>query len=149
MAISAITKLERHAATIAKGQHARVHPGQPCRLSEAASIGDAIVQGDLYLEVVAAVPDGYRRALQPVAQLVPGNTQGSRHCLDSLDGIEMWLPPQWPTVTQLGPCLQLTQERTVLHPVHGNVTIPAGMTILCSYQREYDAELQRERRNAD
>jgi hypothetical protein len=80
---------------------------------------------------------------------VPGQTQGAKHCLDGTGGVEMYLPPGWPEVTEDGPCLVLTEERTVLHPTHGAVTIPAGMTVACSYQREWDAEQRRARRAID
>ena len=150
MQASVIDRIESHAKRIAAGEHERVRPGQPERMSEAASVGDCVVQGDLYLEVVDGPPEGYVKAESPSTQLVPGTTQGAKHCLDSTDGVEMWMPKGWGKEEMLtGPCLRLSEERTVTHPVHGNVTIAAGHTILCSYQREYDAELRRERRNAD
>ena len=37
----------------------------------------------------------------------------------------------------------------VEHPTHGNVTVPAGFTVLVGYQPNWDAVAQRERRNAD
>jgi hypothetical protein len=150
MATTAIEKLQRHANKIKAGK-ARVSPGQSMRLSAAAEPGDGVWQGDLGLEVVSSVPGGYERAKAVTLQLVPGSTQGSRHCLDSADGVEMYLPKGWgPKYDGLaGPCLVLTEERTILHPTHGAVTIPAGFTIQCRYQREWDAEQRRERRNAD
>ena len=146
---NAIDRIEAHARRIAAGEHETVRPGQPFRLNEAASVGDGVWQGDLGLEVVEAPPEGYVKAKKPLTQLVPGETRGARHCLDSTAGVEMWLPKEWPEVTQLGPCFRLSEERTVEHPVHGDVTIAAGHTILCSFQREYDHEQRRERRNAD
>lgn len=150
--VTTIERIERHAKRIAGGK-AKVHPGQPHRISEAASVGDGVWQGDLGIEIVAKVPADYVRVKNPKAselQLVPGNTEGAKHCLDSCDGVVMHRPKGWPNAESLvGPCLTLTKERTILHPKHGNVTIPAGFTVLCRYQREYDAELKRERRNAD
>lgn len=150
--VTTIERIERHAKRIAGGK-AKIHPGQPHRISEAASVGDGVWQGDLGLEIAAKVPSDYVRVEKPTTrdcQLVPGNTEGAKHCLDSFAGVELYRPKEWPNAESLtGPCLVLTQERTVLHPKHGNVTIPAGFTIQCRYQREYDAELKRERRNAD
>lgn len=144
-----IDRIEAHARRIAAGEHETVRPGQPFRLNEAASVGDGVWQGDLGLEVVESPPVGHVKAKMPLTQLVPGETRGARHCLDSVDGVEMWLPGEWPRVTQLGPCFRLSRERTVEHPIHGDVTIAAGHTILCSYQRDYDFVAKQERRNAD
>jgi hypothetical protein len=150
MAITAIEKLQRHADRIRTGK-AKIHPGQPMRLSEAAAPGDGIWQGDLGLEVVESVPADYELAAAVTLQLVPGTTQGSRHCLDSSDGVTMYLPSGWGQNYDglQGPCMVLTKERTIVHPTHGAVTIPAGFTIACRYQREWDAEQRKERRNQD
>lgn len=151
MSATAIEKVLNHAKRIADGEHEAVKPGMPARISEAAQSGDGIWQGDLLVEVVEKVPAGHKLAKNPAVQLVPGNTQGARHCLDSLHGVKVYYPANWPDVeeTLVGPCLVLTQERTILHPTHGPVTVPAGFTVLLSYQREYDAELKRQRRSQD
>ena len=146
--LTAIEKITRRANRIANGND-KIQPGQAARLSEAATVGDYARQGDLYLYVVESVPAGYIKQEKPSRQLVPGNTEGAKHCLDSLDGVELYLPAVWNEETLEGQCLKLSKERTVVHPTHGDVTIPAGFTILCGYQREYDAEQRRERRNAD
>lgn len=126
-----------------------IEPGQPVTLTSAASCGDAVRQGDLYLVVVEKVPEGYAKASRASKQLVPGTTRGAKHCLDSLDGVEVYLPKEWREESLQGPCLVLTKERTVLHPVHGAVTIAAGHTILCCYQREWEKEQAKERRARD
>lgn len=150
MSASVIEDMVSHAAAMNPEQ---VRPGLPYRVSEATSVGEGVWQGDLGLEIVAAVPAAYQLAPQTDAarQLVPGSTQGARHCLDSLDGVALYHPAGWgPTYDGLaGPCFVLSQERAITHPVHGQITIPAGFTVLCRYQREYDAEQRRERRNAD
>lgn len=151
MTIAAIDRIVSHAARIARGEET-VKPGQPARFTEAASKGDAIWQGDLCLEIVARAPKGYAKVKNPAGanrQLVPGNTVGAKHCLDSLNGVTLYQPAEWPNVTELGPCLSLSEERTVLHPTHGPVTIPAGFSVLCSYQKEWDALQRQARRNAD
>lgn len=151
MSVAEITKIEKHAKKIRDGK-ATVSPGLPFRINEAATVGDMVWQGDLGLEIVTAVPEGYVRVESPTEadrQLVPGRTQGAKHVLDSLDGVELWRPAEWPNVTQLGPAFVLRKERTVTHPTHGDVTIAAGHTVLCSYQREWDSEQRAERRNMD
>lgn len=157
MTETVIDRITAHATQIAAGD-GPVHPGQPAVLNEAAAVGDAVWQGDLLIEVVDAVPDEYVRS-RPMTILVPGNTQGARHSLDALVGVDQFCVPNgWlgtdgfpaPAYEGLdGPAFVLTQERTITHPVHGDVTIAAGHTIRCSYQREWDAEQARERRNAD
>lgn len=153
MTSTAIEKVESHVDRIRSG-HFRIKPGQPYRISEAAGVGDGMWQGDLGIEIVDTVPAGFTKVESPAdadRQLVPGNTVGSRHCLDSLAGVEIWRPTGWGREYEGldGPAMVLTSERTVMHPTHGPVTIPAGFTIATRYQREYDAEQQRERRNSD
>jgi hypothetical protein len=129
-----------------------VAPGQPARFTEACVPGDRIAQGDLNLTVVDEVPNGYVLVKKPTEadrQLVPGNTEGARHCLDSLDGVRVYRPDVWTEDGIDGPCLVLSQERTVEHPKHGHVTVPAGFTILCTYQRVWDKEQARARRAID
>ena len=70
---------------------------------EAASIGDAVRQGDVYIQLVPEdCAEGlsyiYRKLadseLAANLQLAPGNTKGSRHVLASAEGLEMWVPVQ-------------------------------------------------------
>ena len=67
------------------------------RFPEAASVGDSVRQGDIYIQLIneadiEAAGDLFRKLKEPVLQLAPGNTKGSRHCLASADGVEMWEP---------------------------------------------------------
>jgi hypothetical protein len=68
---------------------------------EAASIGDAVRQGDVYIQLmdeadIEALKLFYKQVpaeeLENHLQLAPGNTKGSRHILQSAAGLEMWLP---------------------------------------------------------
>lgn len=68
---------------------------------EAASIGDAVRQGDVYIQLIDdtdAADDKlkylFTKLVAPELQLAPGNTKGSRHCLANADGVEMWVPVQ-------------------------------------------------------
>lgn len=141
-----LKKIEKHVEEI-RGGNSKVHPGQEILFPKAASFGDAIWQGDLCLELVESIPHGFKSGKKS-EQLVPGNTQGAKHCLNHLN-VEIYYPAEWPNVTKLGPCFISKEEVIVEHPVHGNVVIPPNMMILCSYQREWDAERAMERRNAD
>lgn len=153
--MNALATLQSHATRIARG-NARVKPGEPHRISDAASVGDGVWQGDLGLELVEVdrATIGMTRVDAPTdahRQLVPGSTQGARHCLDSVDGVSLWLPRGWGESYEglAGPVFLASRDVTVTHPTHGDVTVPAGVAIACRYQREYDAELRRERRAAD
>ncbi len=101
--------------------------------------GDYHRQGDIYIQRIEKLPKSAKTSTVHL-QLVPGETQGSRHCLDSLDGVTMYTKPD---ATPLdGPLLRTTQERTITHPEHGHVTIPAGIYAI-TYQRQYANELRR------
>ena len=145
--------IQQHATNIKSGRDPKVKPGQATRFTEASTIGDTIAQGDLYLQIVSnAVPSDYElvaKSTERDKQLVPGQTQGARHCLDSLDGVRIYRPTNWTGEDLRGPLLVLAKERTILHPTHGSVTIPAGFAVLCAYQPEWDAELRKQRRNVD
>ena len=152
MKSSVIEKIQKHAEQIRNGEHDKIGPGVPVTMSNALVAGEGVAQGDLNIIVADAVPSDYLLIKKPSAQdkqLVPGNTVGAKHCLDSLRGVKLYRPRVWTEESLDGPCLVLTQERTILHPTHGAVTVPAGMTVVCHYQREYDRELQKERRARD
>jgi hypothetical protein len=83
-------------------------------------------------------------------QLVPEGGEGSRHILRHADGVELFRPSDWGSEDSLvGPIIRLGKENVIDHPRHGNVTIPAGFSVSCTYQREYDEEQKRERRARD
>jgi len=145
-------RIEKHADNIKLGNE-KVKPGEAARFTEASVAGDCLAQGDLYLCIYEGKPPtGYVLVEKPTEQdkqLVPGNTQGSKHCLDSLDGVKLYRPENWTGDDLRGPLLVLSEERTVLHPTHGDVTIPAGFSVLCGYQPDYDFQTKQEWRNAD
>ena len=110
---------------------------KPQRFPDAAAVGDYWRQGDIYITKLAQC-DGEK--VQAEAQLAEGSTQGSRHILDSLDGVVMFKPTNSTVLT--GPHFSLTKERTVTHPQHGDVVLPAGCYGI-TYQRAFADELRR------
>jgi hypothetical protein len=81
----------------------RVKNDELQRFPEAASVGDAVRQGDIYIQKiddadVEKLAHLYRKLdaaeLSANLQLAPGDTKGSRHVLASTDGLEMWVPVQ-------------------------------------------------------
>jgi hypothetical protein len=147
-----IERIQNHAERIGNGEIERVKPGMPLAFTAACVAGDAIRQGDLYLIIVDQVPSNYIAVKRPTKedrQLVPGNTEGSRHCLDSLTGVKLFRPAKWDAESLEGPCMVLAKNRTILHPTHGQVLMPAGLTVICRYQREWDKEQQKQLRARD
>ena len=98
-------------------------------------------QGDIYLKKLVDIPDG-AQPIPPRRQLVPGVSMGSRHCLDSLAGVQMFTVA---TPTPLdGPVLVLSQERSITHPKHGDICgLPGGAVMQVIYQRAYATEVRR------
>ena len=149
-----IKDVVEHADAIADGRHDTVKPGMPQTFSEAACDGDMIWQGDLGIGITSGgIPLGYKKVnkIEDLC-LVPGKdkTIGSRHCLESAEGVEMWVPEVWDETSLDGPYLLLSNGTTVSHPKHGDVSVPSCFNeVQVVYQREYDTELRRERRARD
>jgi hypothetical protein len=105
-------------------------------------IGDEWRQGDL--RIVRVDGDKIRGNLVltvPQHQLAPGTSQGSRHCLDTTDGIEFFTVMNATVVD--GPVIHATQPFSITHPEHGDcVDIPAGWYAFPG-QRTFAEELRR------
>jgi len=130
--IAVIEKITERAKQLAK-------PG-PVKYGALAP-GDYHRQGDVYFTKLPGVPSGCAKAEAQI-QLAPGTTQGSRHCLESLRGVEFFRAPN---ATELdGPIVQCEHPITVNHPEHGTVTMPPG-TYKITYQRQHAEELKRVR----
>ena len=113
------------------------------RFPEAASVGEYMRQGDLYIKLIDSVPSNAKRVLvqNDDLQLAPGATKGSRHILDAADGVLMYRFDN-PTALQ-GPIIEISQERTITHPEHGNITLNAGQIYAITYQRMHAKEVKR------
>ena len=147
-----IDRITKTVESFVDGTHENIRPGMPFRIPDAWEEGDAGAQGDLVFVLRDQVPAGYVKVETPTEkdrQLVRGNTQGARHCLDSLVGVELYHPADWSDESLDGPYLRVSQDRTVLHPTHGPWTIPAGLAVQCEYPRVYDQEQQRASRAKD
>jgi len=108
---------------------------------EAASCGDYVRQGDIYITLLGRVPAKASRMTEVDLKLAPGNTRGSRHILDSSVGVEMF---QVENATVLdGPIIRLTEDRVVTHPEHGDFTLNKGCVYGITYQRQHAEELRR------
>lgn len=119
----------------------------------AASVGDVVRQGDLYLVCLEALPAGGERAPR---QLAPGETQGSRHV--AAGECVVHRPASAAAVAQLiktacrgaevpaelvGPLVECLGETTIEHPEHGHRILPAGSVWAVVYQRAFGEEVRR------
>lgn len=126
------TRIREHAETICNDDTHTLGELSP---------GDCWAQGDLVLMKLDRVPDGATK-IPAQQQLVPGNTQGSRHCLTSLEGITMH---KLADATELdGPVFEAEKTVEIDHPEHGNVIGGPGVYGVI-YQRQRAEELRRVR----
>lgn len=146
-----LEKIEQHRDLLVSGE-GKIAPGQPLTFSPASTIGDRIWQGDLGLTIRdEKVPENYKLRETPDGQLVPGNTTGAKHIVRDVAGVQIYDPPGWsPTYDELrGPILRALRDTTIDHPTHGSVTILEGQCVECGYQRVWDQEQAKERRQRD
>lgn len=80
----------------AQAQVEKIKNDDPQNFPEAASIGDAVRQGDVYIQLiddVTSAPFLFKKATPSYPmQLAPGNTKGSRHCLEHGRGVTAYEP---------------------------------------------------------
>jgi hypothetical protein len=107
---------------------------------ETCSAGDAWAQGDLLIVCLPALPTDAKPDPHPSAQLAPGTTQGSRHCIGDLAAVKLYRLTD-PTPLD-GPLIEAPAGVTIEHPEHGNVTLPAGVYAVV-YQRSFGEDLRR------
>lgn len=108
-------------------------------------VGDCWRQGDVQIR---RLPNNWVTrhhaivvAAKPSIQLAPGSTQGSRHCLDSLDGVHFLRLANGTPLD--GPILALDAPRSITHPEHGDCEkLPPGCYGI-TYQRAFAEELRR------
>lgn len=92
-------------------------------------------QGDVYFWKLASLPRDVVE-VEPYAQLAPGQTLGSRHCLASLRGVRMFQKKNAGPLD--GPIILFDALGTATHPTHGDiVNIPAGSIVRITYQQMY------------
>lgn len=133
----------------------KIGAGNSIEFSDAVSHNDRIWQGDLGIAYVEnTVPEGYvqvdlKQEGDKCRQLVPGNTEGSKHVLRSLDGVKMWRPKDWNDLSLNGPYIQLTKPNVIEHPTHGPVLLKSGCSYETGYQVNLDLESKIEARARD
>lgn len=106
----------------------------------AASYGDNVRQGDIYITLLKSIPKNAVEELEPSSQVAVGTTQGSRHCLQHMDGVTIFRLRD-ANVLQ-GPIVVLSAPNTLVHPEHGWWKLDAGIYSI-NYQRSHAEELRR------
>lgn len=152
--VAALGRLTEHRDLILSGGHT-VSPGLPTTFTHGMTPGvDAISQGDLdlLLEEGDKAPMGYTLRKDKLdGQLVPGTTTGSKHIVRDPSTCRIYNPPQWSNEYDAldGPFIVAESDTVIDHPTHGAVTILAGQSVKCEYQRVWEKEQARERRQRD
>lgn len=115
--------------------------GSPKQVGE-LSPGDHVAQGDVLFWKLGNLPNSTEVIEEPEAQLAPGTTKGSRHCV-RLDDMKncVFHKLERPNALQ-GPIIESKGSFTVEHPEHGDITFPPGNWAV-TYQRAFAEELKR------
>lgn len=147
----ALRKLQDHHEKIVAGE-ATVTPGAPQKFTRGFAPDDAIAQGDLLLVLTEqGVPRNYVKRKNGATKLVPGTNVGARHCVVNAATCDIYDPPGFSDTYDelLGPMIVAKKDTVVGHPTHGHVTILGGQTVNCVYQRVFEHEEQKARRQRD
>lgn len=109
---------------------------------EKIGFNEGVRQGDLYIMRIKDVPADATPIDNPDRQLVPGTSQGSRHCItaETFANVKL-LRLKQPTALQ-GPVIKAEKTFEVEHPEHGHFILPPGI-YQAVYQRAYAEELRR------
>lgn len=122
--------------------NAQLTEDQLVAIPEDLPIGQLVAQGDINILRVGEIPKGMIPAKR-VAQLAPGTTRGSRHCIkaNDLDHCDFY---QWSDPNELeGPCIVFNDTTTIEHPEHKHHIYPAGWIVVIGYQRSHAEEVRR------
>jgi len=126
-----LKQIQRHAE--------KIKNGEPHTLADMTT-GDMWAQGDVGIVCLAGLPKGCTPDKRPSAQLAPGTTQGSRHCIADMKSVRLHRLDN-PTPLD-GPIIEAPLGVTIDHPEHGAITLPPGVYGVV-YQRAYADELRR------
>lgn len=141
-----VLEMMKEKITSLRNGDAPILPGTRETFTEACTRMDRIWQGDVAftLKNKSDMPADYVKWDNPPAnlQLVHGSDVGSMHCLDSMDGVEAYVPMGWDQESMKGPFLVLSENREGLHPKHGDVGLLAGTCVHVTYARELDKEMR-------
>lgn len=123
-------------------QHAEKTKDARTWIIEAPEFDRPFPQGDLNFWFLKELPKNAIEA-PAIAQLAPGNSRGSRHCIadEDLQNVQFFCLPN-PNPLQ-GPILKIVAPVRITHPEHGDHVYPAGAIVAVTYQRRYADEIKR------
>lgn len=151
-----IDRIVQTCEQVRAGDH-ELKPGMPVHLTGAESVGDVISQGDFWIIVSDKTPEEIKADANfkwkpGHVQLVVGNTEGAKHCLNTqyVDMVDVYVPVDWNEESMQGPFLVVKKHGVVIeHPKHGHVHLYKDTVYECLYQKEWDREQKAERRSRD
>ena len=150
--VSVIDDIISSCEQVRRGEHEQIKPGTPVHLTGAESVGDVVCQGDFWIVVAEKIPSKGFKLSPGQVQLVVGNTEGAKHCLNtqSAELVEVYIPEGWDAESLQGPFLNVKGDGVViLHPKHGHVHLVKNTVYECLYQKEWDKMQKAERRSRD
>jgi hypothetical protein len=104
-------------------------------------IGQYLPQGDINILRLPAIPAG-AVPIEKTAQLAPGTSRGSRHCIKAEDLEHCDFYGFLNAGPLEGPIIVFHQAVTIEHPEHRDYVWPAGVVAI-GYQRRHADELRR------
>lgn len=105
-------------------------------------VGQYLPQGDINILRLAKVPENMVKTV-PNAQLAPGTSRGSRHCIKAED-LQYCTFYSFLDANPLeGPVIEFDRDITIEHPEHRNFIWPAGSIVAIGYQRRHADEIRR------
>lgn len=108
---------------------------------ENPEIGRPYPQGDLNFWFLLEIPADAIE-VEPVQQLAPGNTRGSRHCIADEDMANVqFFRLRNPNPLQ-GLILKISAPTRIEHPEHGHHVYPPSI-VAVTFQRRYNDEIRR------
>lgn len=117
-------QLRKAAETVTETKHVKLPEMKP---------GQMFAQGDVGILRIVQLPERNRKIDRPVnGQVAPGNTKGSRHCVDECDA--QFYRFQGDPLSDL--CIEAREVWTLRHPEHGHVTLEPGLYQFVHQQNE-------------
>lgn len=122
--------------------HALIHASDKLKIvPDNFPIGQYVPQGDINILRLATLPEGVI-PLSKNAQLAPGTSRGSRHCIRAEDLVHCEFYNFVDANPLEGPIIVLKERILIEHPEHADYSFPAGI-IAIGYQRRLGDEIRR------
>jgi len=113
----------------------RINCGDPQTI-EVMYPGDAFRQGDIFIVMLESLPEAATKMDAPEGrQVAPGNTRGSRHCVEATDDVTFYRVFDGDDLSDT--IVDASSAGfTLRHPEHADVTVPCGTYRIVHQQNE-------------